>query len=103
VLGAPALPHLFLVEGGAEAIGVSLLWSFRNDTHERRLQELVRDVAGDLFVTTSSELVPRHELTLTLVCDHRILYGAVAARQCLAVVEDVEADPALAADTEPLV
>jgi N-methylhydantoinase A len=75
-----------LVDGGAEAIGVSLLWSFRNDTHERRLQELVRDVAGDLFVTTSSELVPRHgeyERTMAVAVNS---YVAPASRRYLQTI-----------------
>jgi len=75
-----------LVDKGAEAIGISLLWSFRNDTHERRLQELVQDVAGELFVTTSSELVPRHgeyERTMAVAVNS---YVAPASRRYLQTI-----------------
>ena len=43
---------------GVEAIAISLLWSFRNPEHERRLAELVEEEAPGTFVTTSSLLVP---------------------------------------------
>ena len=48
-----------LIDGGAEAIAVSLLWSFANPTHERRLRELVHEFDPDLFVALSSEVSPR--------------------------------------------
>lgn len=47
-----------LVDQGVESIAISLLWSFRNPMHERRLAELVEEEAPGLFVTTSSLLVP---------------------------------------------
>jgi N-methylhydantoinase A len=50
-----------LLDGGGELQGVAitLLWSFRNDAHERRLGELVNEVAPDAFVSLSSETAPR--------------------------------------------
>lgn len=48
-----------LVDAGVRAIAVSLLWSFRNPTHEQRLRELVHEIAPDLFVALSSEVSPR--------------------------------------------
>jgi len=48
-----------LVDDRVSAIAVSLLWSFRNPTHERRLRELIHEVAPDLFVSLSSEVSPR--------------------------------------------
>ena len=49
-----------LLTEGVDAIAVALLWSFKNGTHERRVREIVREAAGDrIFVTCSSELVPR--------------------------------------------
>ncbi|MFI9388450.1 hydantoinase/oxoprolinase family protein [Kutzneria sp. NPDC052558] len=48
-----------LVDDGVSAIAVSLLWSFRNPTHELRLRELIREIAPDLFVALSSEVSPR--------------------------------------------
>ncbi len=47
-----------LVADGVESIAISLLWSFRNMAHERRLAELVAEEAPGVFVTTSSSLVP---------------------------------------------
>ena len=48
-----------LVDDGVAAIAVSLLWSFRNPVHERRIRELVREISPDLFVSLSSEVSPR--------------------------------------------
>jgi N-methylhydantoinase A len=48
-----------LVALGIEAIAVSLLWSFANPEHERRLREIVEEVAPGMFVALSSEVSPR--------------------------------------------
>src|SRR3954451_22606955 len=48
-----------LVDDGLRAIAVSLLWSFKNPAHERRLRELVHEVDPDVFVTLSHEVSPR--------------------------------------------
>ncbi len=48
-----------IVDQGVEAIAISLLWSTANDVHERRLRELVQEIAPDLFVSISSEVSPR--------------------------------------------
>lgn len=48
-----------LVAEGVPAIAVSLLWSFRNDAHERRIREIVHEIAPDMFVALSSEVSPR--------------------------------------------
>ena len=48
-----------LIADGAEAFAVSLLWSFRNPAHERRLRELVHEQAPGAYVGLSSELSPR--------------------------------------------
>ena len=50
-----------LLDGSDELQGVAitLLWSFRNDGHERRLAELVREVAPEAFVSLSSQTAPR--------------------------------------------
>ncbi|MEA2385721.1 MAG: hypothetical protein QOH72_5692 [Solirubrobacteraceae bacterium] len=47
-----------LVAEGVEAIAVSLLWSFANDTHERRIKELLGERAPGLFTAFSSEVAP---------------------------------------------
>ena len=48
-----------IVDQGVEAIAISLLWSTANDSHERRLRELVHEIAPHLFVCISSEVSPR--------------------------------------------
>jgi N-methylhydantoinase A len=48
-----------LVGAGAEAIAVSLLWSFRNSAHEKRIGELIAEEAPGLYVALSSDVSPR--------------------------------------------
>lgn len=47
-----------LLDAGIEALAVCTLWSFRNPIHERLLKRVARELAPDLYVTVSSELVP---------------------------------------------
>ena len=47
-----------LLEAGVEAIAVSLLWSFVNDSHERRIKELLAERAGGIFTAYSHEVAP---------------------------------------------
>jgi len=47
-----------LLAAGVESIAVSLLWSFRNPSHEQRVRALIAAEAPALFVTCSSDLVP---------------------------------------------
>jgi N-methylhydantoinase A len=42
-----------------EGVAITLLWSFRNDAHERRVAELVREMAPGAFVSLSSQTAPR--------------------------------------------
>jgi N-methylhydantoinase A len=48
-----------LVDAGAQAIAVSLLWSFRNPAHEQRVGELIAEEAPGLYVALSSDVSPR--------------------------------------------
>ncbi|HEY6721448.1 MAG TPA: hydantoinase/oxoprolinase N-terminal domain-containing protein, partial [Burkholderiales bacterium] len=48
-----------LVEAGVEAIGVCFLWSFKNPTHERRVKEMIRDLAPRVFVSCSIDIAPK--------------------------------------------
>lgn len=48
-----------LRDAGAETFAVSLLWSFKNDAHERRVAEIVAEEAPDALVSLSSQLLPR--------------------------------------------
>ena len=46
--------------GGAEAVAVSLLFSFRNPAHERLLKEALDGLGGDMFLSVSSNLLPEY-------------------------------------------
>jgi N-methylhydantoinase A len=48
-----------LMEAGVEAIGVCFLWSFKNSTHERRVKEMIRDLAPRVFVSCSIDIAPK--------------------------------------------
>ncbi|MBW0113721.1 hydantoinase/oxoprolinase family protein [Pseudonocardia abyssalis] len=66
-----------LVDGGARAIAVSLLWSFLNPAHERRVREIIREEykgyhIGYLPVVLSHEVVAKvgeYERTMTAILD----------------------------------
>ena len=48
-----------LLSKGVEAIAICLLWSFKDPQHERRIAEMVRQRAPDVFVTCSHEIAPK--------------------------------------------
>ena len=48
-----------LVAQDVDAIAICFLWSFLEPAHERRVKAMVQDLAPDLFVTCSHELVPK--------------------------------------------
>lgn len=57
-----------LTAAGAEVFAVSLLWSFTNDAHEKRVAEILDEEVPGASVTLSSEFLPRvgeYERTLT--------------------------------------
>jgi N-methylhydantoinase A len=74
-----------LREQGAETFAVSLLWSFKNDAHERRIAELIEEEAPGSLVTLSSELLPRlgeYRRTVTTAVNaslRPVLHTAVAS------------------------
>jgi len=67
----------YLMDQGARAIAVSLLWSFANPTHERRVREIIREEykgyhVGYLPVVLSHEVVAKigeYERTMTAILD----------------------------------
>jgi N-methylhydantoinase A len=64
-----------LVAQGVEGIGVSTLWSFANPTTERRVAEVARRVAPDVFLTLSHEIAPvvgEYERTSTAALNARL-------------------------------
>lgn len=60
-----------LVALGVESFAVCLLWSFRNDQHERRVREIIYEIVGpNAVVSISSEVNPlmgEYERTATTV------------------------------------
>jgi N-methylhydantoinase A len=69
--GAARRAVRYLVDDqGAEAIAISLVWSFRNPTHERRIREIVAEEAPGIFVCCASDLVSQlgeYERTTTAI------------------------------------
>ncbi len=59
-----------LLDAGVESITISLLHSYANPEHERRLREIVGEMAPQITVSTSSEILPEfreYERTLVTV------------------------------------
>ena len=48
-----------LIAEGVEALAICFLWSFLAPGHERRVKAMAQAIAPDLFVTCSSDLVPK--------------------------------------------
>ncbi len=48
-----------LLDKGVEALAVCFLWSFLDSRNEQRIRDLVAEIDPALFVTCSSELVPK--------------------------------------------
>ncbi len=70
-----------LAARGIEAVAISFLWSFKNPAHERRAAEIVRDELPGIYVSVSSELVPRlgeYERTATTLVNAYL--GPVVSR-----------------------
>ena len=64
-----------LVAEGVEAIAICFLWSFLYPDHERRVRDMVRTIAPDIFVTCSADLVPKwgeYERTTAVVINSYI-------------------------------
>lgn len=49
-----------LLDAGAEAFAISLLWSVANPDHEHRVRELVSECAPAAFVSVSSDVIARN-------------------------------------------
>ncbi len=47
-----------LIESGARAIAICLLWSFQNPAHEQEIKKVAREEAPDVFTCASSDLLP---------------------------------------------
>jgi N-methylhydantoinase A/oxoprolinase/acetone carboxylase beta subunit len=49
-----------LKEAGVEAVAVCFLFSFRDDRHEQRVAEIVREEFPEAFLSVSSEVLPQY-------------------------------------------
>jgi N-methylhydantoinase A len=48
-----------LLAAGVQSIAICFLWSFLHPEHERRVRDMVRQLAPGIFVTCSCDLVPK--------------------------------------------
>lgn len=70
-----------LVAQGVESLAICLLWSFKNPAHEMEVKRIVAERAPQLFVSCSSDLVPKwgeYERTTAVALNAYI--GPVTAR-----------------------
>ena len=70
-----------LLQSGAEAIAICLLWSFQNPAHEQEVKRIAAEEAPELFVCASSDLAPvmkEYERTASTVINSYL--GPVTAR-----------------------
>jgi len=84
---------LALQARGIEALAISFLWSFRNPAHEIRAREIAREVAPELFITCSSDLVPllgEYERTVATVMNSYV--GPVTRRYVDAIEQRAAAE-----------
>jgi len=57
-------------EKSVSALAVCLLWSFRNQAHERRIRDIIKEIDPDIYVSLSSDIAPvpgEYERTSTTV------------------------------------
>jgi len=84
---------------GVESVAISLLFSFVNPVHERRLAELVREAMPDVAISLSHEVLPRapeFERTSTTVVN---AYSQRAARDAVERRRDDARVPAWQSDS----
>jgi N-methylhydantoinase A len=48
-----------LLDQGVEAIAIGFLWSFKNPANEERAREIVREIAGEMYVSTSAGVIAK--------------------------------------------
>lgn len=52
----------YIKKQGMQAVAICFMHSYANDAHEKRTGEIVKELLPDLYVTVSSDLVPRARL-----------------------------------------
>ncbi len=81
-----------LVAAGCDAIAICFLWSFRNPAHERRVRDMVRAIAPDVFVSCSIDIAPKwgeYERTTATVLNAYI--GPVMSRYLSSLDRELKA------------
>ncbi len=81
-----------LVADGCEAIAICFLWSFREPRHERRVREMVRQIAPEVFVSCSIDIAPKwgeYERTTATVLNAYI--GPVMSRYLASLDRELKA------------
>ncbi|MBS1879640.1 MAG: hydantoinase/oxoprolinase family protein [Actinobacteria bacterium] len=87
-------------EQGVEAVAISLLWSFKNPDHERRIAELLRRELPGVYVSVSSELVPRlgeYERTATTLINAYL--GPIVAEYTRTLTRELPGAPVMLLDS----
>ena len=82
-----------LAQTGVQAVAISLLHSYANPTHERRVAELLREALPGCFISVSSEVLPEireYERTSTAVVNAYI--GPVMSRYLQSLRERLSAN-----------
>jgi N-methylhydantoinase A len=82
-----------LAETGVQAVAISLLHSYANPAHERRVAELLREALPGCFISVSSEVLPEireYERTSTAVVNAYV--GPVMSRYLQSLRERLEAN-----------
>jgi len=75
-----------LLQHDIESLAISLLHSYTNPAHERRAEELVHNIAPDLFVSRSSDVLPEYreyERTMTIVLNAYIMPAVDRYLRCI--------------------
>jgi N-methylhydantoinase A len=82
-----------LAQTGVQAVAISLLHSYANPAHERRVAELLREALPGCFISVSSEVLPEireYERTSTAVVNAYV--GPVMSRYLQSLRERLEAN-----------
>lgn len=79
----------YLLDKEVDAVAVSLLWSFYNPDHERRIRQFLVEISPDTFCTLSSDVAPtpgEYERTSTTVIN---AYSGQLAKKYLTGLEEM--------------
>jgi N-methylhydantoinase A len=87
-----------------DAVAVAYLWSYKNPDHERRTAEILEEELPGVYISVSSELVPRlgeYERTATTVVNAYL--GPLVKRYSSALQEQLSAAPLFLLDSRGVV